>query len=444
MSQLYVPEGVFLVCTDGMKKQELLVSSQSTIKIAKGRLVATENDRMKGNHNCAKMVIAGAIVGAIVAAIICAAVVLSGGTLAIGLGAALAIGAASGAGLGAAIGAFVPCFCAMLTSRWGPVHPMVKYESQKALLEYSMIPCKLGGMIQIVYSEEKANALTTYKIAETLATTGAIIFLSFTAGATLQGLWAAGSSIAATYTTFGTNAMLFQLLGIGTGAGMNYGLGQAYDSIKKNEYLREYLGGYTIDEHINGTADGLENSDHNKIYGTANSPVIGVLGGAGDGAKETTKSQTDSYYILEQQSVQLQNTGNTIAVAPDGTAYPTNSVIVSNPTQTTILSNAGSNSSIAGNETRVVDQSLSTSADGNRATANRTMETTGMQYRNEFGSMLKSNFTNSLKGLLKDICKDLIALIANKVLGGFLKDIEEAESAEIAEKAKITVIEHEV
>ena len=49
MSQLYVPDGTWTLCTEGKKIPRIQVSSQSTVKIAGGKLAATKDDRFDGN-----------------------------------------------------------------------------------------------------------------------------------------------------------------------------------------------------------------------------------------------------------------------------------------------------------------------------------------------------------------------------------------------------------
>lgn len=77
-----MPDGAWLVCSDGMKKQQIKVTSQNKVTIA-GYFKATIDDRPGGNFMCAKMVIAGAIIGAIVGAALVAGSVLIGGALAV-------------------------------------------------------------------------------------------------------------------------------------------------------------------------------------------------------------------------------------------------------------------------------------------------------------------------------------------------------------------------
>lgn len=89
MSQKYVTDGAWLICTEGKKMQKLNVDSQTTIYMH-GKLAATEFDRTGENFNCLKMAMAAAIVGAALAAAAIAATVLTGGAF-IGVMAAVVI-----------------------------------------------------------------------------------------------------------------------------------------------------------------------------------------------------------------------------------------------------------------------------------------------------------------------------------------------------------------
>ena len=96
MSQLYVPEGALVLCTEGKKPAKIKVQSQQTIKINGGKWAATEADRFDGNFMCLKMLAAGTLVGALVGA----AVALTGGAALGGILAAAAASSAVGFSLG--------------------------------------------------------------------------------------------------------------------------------------------------------------------------------------------------------------------------------------------------------------------------------------------------------------------------------------------------------
>lgn len=159
MSQLYVPDKSWLICSDGMSMQQLKVTSQTTIKIADGRLAATIKDRTGGNFVCGKMLVAGAIVGAAIAALM----VSTGGLGFIASAMVIAGSAIGGAAVGAVVGtllSMIPCLCAlfMMPNDWIGCHQNVFFEKKQALLENATLMCMLGGKIEIHIFQEFANA----------------------------------------------------------------------------------------------------------------------------------------------------------------------------------------------------------------------------------------------------------------------------------------------
>jgi hypothetical protein len=278
MSELYVPDKVFLVCSDGMKKNQVMVKSQQTVKIADKRLAATINDRFEGNFFCAKMVIAGAIIGAIAAAIFCAAVVLSGGT--IGLAAAAAIGAgaaAGGAGLGA-LTALMPSICSMLTSggKWVPIHPKVKFQKQEALIDTSKIPCYLGGNVMILYSEKAADEFTDLKMWQTLTNVGGIVLGSALLSQAVVVVCGAGSVFAANtkmvYSVFGAKAAFVYGGQTLATIGLGIGASKVVDAVKGGIYDLIGVGDY---------AEGKPLQESYKLT-TSNEPMVDVGKTAGN------------------------------------------------------------------------------------------------------------------------------------------------------------------
>src|SRR5690554_2477878 len=146
MSQLYVPDGTWTLCTKGKKIPRIQVASQSTIKIAGGKLAATKEDRFDGNFVCLKMVAASAIVGALAATAIAA----TGGAALGGVIAAGVSGIATGAGVGGLL-TKIPSVCSLLCkpSKWTQVHPKVKFENKEALMPNATLSCLLGGVVSI-------------------------------------------------------------------------------------------------------------------------------------------------------------------------------------------------------------------------------------------------------------------------------------------------------
>lgn len=181
MTQLYVPDKSWLVCSDGMNMQQLKVTSQTSIKIADGKLAATIHDRTGKNFTCGKMLIAGAIIGAAIATIM----VVTGG-----LGFFAAIGAIIGGTIaGAAIGtliSLIPCFCAIFTLsyNWVGCHEEVFFEKKQALLENATLLCMLGGKIEIhifkQIAELRLDSIRRYVLIEALIRSVEVsLFLKF-------------------------------------------------------------------------------------------------------------------------------------------------------------------------------------------------------------------------------------------------------------------------
>lgn len=145
MSQLYVPQGTWTLCTEGKMPVKIEVRSQSTITVS-GRLGATEFDRFDGNFVCIKMVLAGALIGALVGA----AIALTGGAALVGVLGAMAAASATGAVIGK-VASMIPSICSILTSgsEWTVIHGNVHFEHKRALLKEAKISCLLGGMVNI-------------------------------------------------------------------------------------------------------------------------------------------------------------------------------------------------------------------------------------------------------------------------------------------------------
>ncbi len=250
MSQKYVPEGAFLVCTEGMKKSEIKVSSQSTIKISGGKWAGTINDRFSGNFVCSKMMLAGAIIGAIAAAIFVAATVLSGGTIGVGLAMAIGAAAATGGAVQGAMMAIMPSICSMLCSgaKWYPVQDKVLLEKQPALLENSKITCFFGGQVMIFYSEKMADEFVSLVRNNTLIKIGGTIFGSALLSGAIAGIFTASATffknVAFVKNTFGGKAA-FLYLGenaVYFGAGMGFSMGADYAKGKGYEFIQDETG----------------------------------------------------------------------------------------------------------------------------------------------------------------------------------------------------------
>ena len=176
MGKLYIPENVWLVCSEGTSTQQMLVTSQSKVKIDGGYLMATTADRVKTDFGCKKEALADAIGVAICAMVIAACVVGTGG-----LGACAIIGLAGAAGAvgGGILGRVSPCGCARCMGPWQNYSPSVIVSGYNALLDDSFSICSKGGTIKIMFSKEAAEAyaaLVAMKSNTEIANVAAIAF----------------------------------------------------------------------------------------------------------------------------------------------------------------------------------------------------------------------------------------------------------------------------
>ncbi len=142
MGQLYVPDGTWTLCSNGKKILKIQVTSQATIKIEGGKLAATEKDRFDGNFVCPPMMAAGALVGAVLAG----ALVASGPALVV-----FAAGFVGGVAGGTVLANHLPSVCSLLcrSNEWTSLHPKVKLEKKRALLEKATLTCMFGGLVTL-------------------------------------------------------------------------------------------------------------------------------------------------------------------------------------------------------------------------------------------------------------------------------------------------------
>jgi hypothetical protein len=219
MSSQYIQDKDISVCTLGAHQALIKVISQNKVKRSNGKLLATENDRMGECYGCYKspayisvlstilmtssplrgLCLLGSVVGALVGAgagflrgslegeKIGESVGKIGGSIGGVVGSVIGgreggrIGIRLGSMGGAAVGLvgtysflhgkvsemlksiFMPNICASYTklSIWSKVHPHVKIQGQKALLEGATLTCVQGGLITIIKPDfsEAANML---------------------------------------------------------------------------------------------------------------------------------------------------------------------------------------------------------------------------------------------------------------------------------------------
>lgn len=252
MSKLYVPEGVWLVCSEGTNTQQLTVVSQSMVKIDGDHLVATVEDKVKADFGCKKGALFTAIAMALYAAVVAVAVVGTGG-----LAACAIIGAAGAAGAvgGGIIGRLMPCGCAFCMGSWQNHSPSVKVCGNYALLEDSISICSKGGTIKIMFSKEAAEAFAALVAAKSnveIANIAAIAFVApfvlHSAGSAILG-FKSGFSAALGVSKLSAAAFVGETVVVG---GVGYGADRLYKFAKESLYsagnVNDYIQGKTEKE----------------------------------------------------------------------------------------------------------------------------------------------------------------------------------------------------
>ena len=151
-----VPAGTYAVCTNGMKMGKMIVTSQTTVKNSKGRLIATLKDKPT-NFSC---VWAGIIVAVVAAMLLALAATL--GPLA-----ALIIATIAGVLGSYTLGSMLCYFC-LKGILWQPgsAHPNILISGNEALVHTAQITCTpLGflpsGNIQLFFDKSVASRMAT-------------------------------------------------------------------------------------------------------------------------------------------------------------------------------------------------------------------------------------------------------------------------------------------
>lgn len=235
MSKLYVPDGAWLVCSKGMKKQQIKVTSQSSVTIAGGYLKATIDDRPDGNFMCGEMMLLGATAGIIFGAVFVIGTVATGGALAIGAGATIAAFAAGGAALGG-LASIVPSICGMLLKNWTPYDQDVLTVGKHPLLENSTIPCCLGGNVMILYSEKAATEMIDVVRGNTAIGVLGTIAFGYILGPAMVAIGSTGATASVLYKTYGASAMGNYLSGVITSGAVAYTLNEMTNLGKEYGY----------------------------------------------------------------------------------------------------------------------------------------------------------------------------------------------------------------
>lgn len=219
-----VPVGTFAVCTNGMKMGKMIVTSQTTVKTSKGKLIATLKDKPT-NFSC---VWAGIIAAAVAAIVLALATTL--GPLAVVIIATI-VGMLGSFTLGSML-----CYFCLKETPWlsGSEHPNVLISGNKALVHTAQITCTpLGflpsGNIQLFFDKSVASRNATvffFKNSLDILDGAAL-------GAGLAGL---GQIAAKVFTGFGGGLMGTTAAGIVTAGliGSGYAIGKSIDIIQNS------------------------------------------------------------------------------------------------------------------------------------------------------------------------------------------------------------------
>lgn len=421
MSQLLVPDEVYLLCTKGLTKQQLRVISQQSVTMEGGKLVATVKDRMAANCNCACMAIAGAIAGALILGVIAAATIATGGLAVGGISAVGAVG-------GGLLGALIPCICGMLTSDWEPCHPMVEIENKRIIFDNSVMTCKLGGKIMIFYSKIASDKALRLNRLDTACDVGIIAVSAFGYGflGMYKGIVALGSGLLEGFTNFGAKVGLkclgkagaYIAAGYAGGKVIDLGINQGKGVIGWNNFVNEN----TVNSNISDIKD-INQKDMVSLPDLPNDNYNNRISGY-----ETTHANSyESYRFVDGSSEEVLGKTNTITDIQNGAVLSKNST-------TTIDYDA---------EVRMSDRS------GYIEGGTRTETTTGLQYnplncKSEIAAGFKESFTKSsiLSALGISFLDDMLNMAKKPILKGAIQDYKDSLEAEQEEMNKI--MEYEV
>jgi len=383
MGNLYVPDGSWLVCSSGMKKQQIKVSSQTTIK-TQNKNLATIKDRTGGNFICSKMVIAGALIGAAVGA----AIFFTGGAAGVALGTLMAAGAAGGAAAGLASAISYP-ICAMTTLMydWAPVHQNVHFEGKKALIGSSKLDCLFGGKIFITFSPEYADSIVNKNRVDTLRDTVVIIGLSYFGGNLIGGVY---KGVPAIINSFKAKNWIALIQGA-TVVGLNYGSGLLYDEFKKGTGIDKII---KPNEEVSTTGTDL--------YDKTSSPEGGLPGGGEAINDVNTRISTST--TIQNTSI-YQN--RTAIVTPNGEIIlPGTRAQQTTISTQTISSSTHPNASPATTHVGINVSASATSRYNSPSITqvNDVRASSSINIQTNFPDQLKSSLR---KGLLENIIKDV-------------------------------------
>lgn len=420
MGNLYVPDGSWLVCSSGMKKQQIKVTSQTTIK-TQNKNLATIKDRTGGNFICSKMVIAGALIGAAVGA----AIFFTGGAAGVALGALMAAGAAGGAAAGLASAITYP-ICAMTTLMydWAPVHQNVHFEGKKALIGSSKLDCLFGGKIFITFSAEYADAIVNKNRVDTLRNTVVIIGLSYFGGNLFQGVW---QGVPALFNALKAKNWI-SLIQAGSVVGLNYGAGKLYDMGK------DVTGMGQVINPENTSSTGASTYDY------LSSPEGGLWGGGAE--IENVNTQISQSTVTQSTSIS-QN--RTTIITPNGQVIlPSTTIQQTTTASQSVYSATGSE---AGPRTTHININSSTSSTSGYHSpsiteVNNTRTNSNLNIQTNFPDQLKSTVG---KGLIENVVKDVGDFITFNLMAHYGEDeiMKSLINDELKARKGIKVREHE-
>lgn len=444
MSNLYVPNGAWLVCTSGMSTQQLSVTSQTSVKMTGGQLMATVEDKVKTDFGCKNMATRLAAFAGILAAIVAAAVLIAA-TGGLGLGVLLAIGVAGAAGAigGGALGRMLPCLCAMSMGKWTEYQPLVKIGGHYALLDKSIASCSGGGMVKIMYSKEAAEAfaaLVSRKSDMEIANIAGVLFVApFVIKGAVTGIAGFASGFSAALSVNGLAAAAFTGEALVVG-GVGYLAGEGVDLVK-NEVVYETLG---VREYVKGdieqrTVAVLENQDIEDIPDGGDQQWMYEIKDkveTAENLKERQASVTDFEEITYERKGYLNSDKGYIQeqamdVAPDKNSYK-----LRIKGKRTIETLPETDKLTQRNGVYYMDEEykLTTGKDYNVGKeiykdAKRTAKNAAKPFKD----------AQSRKMFLLDIFIDIYRGIGNKLLEGKLNDYEKTLGAEAKARADVAV-----
>lgn len=420
MSSVYVPDGSWLVCSSGMKKQQIKVTSQSTIK-TQNKNLATINDRTGGNFICSKMVIAGALIGAAVGA----AIFFTGGAAGVALGSLMAAGAATGAAAGLATAITHP-ICAMTTLMydWAPVHMNVNFEGKKALIGSSTLDCLFGGKIFITFSPEYADSIVNKNRVDTLRDTVVIIGLSYFGGNLLQGVV---QGVPALMTAIKAKNWI-ALVQASSVVGLNYGAGKLYDEFKEVNNIGDLINPENKSSYDTSTYDILSSPEGGLPGGLAEINEVNTTITTSSTIQNTTIFQNRTTIITPNGEIILPGTRGQQTTISSSTVYSsTNSG--ARPATTNINLGVGVSTTTGYHSPSI------TQLDNTTTTSNLNIQT-------NFPDHLKATIG---KGLLENVIKDIGDFVTFNLMAHYGEEeiIKSFLENEVAAIRAIKVIENQ-